>query len=215
VRLPLESGGFEAAAEFKSIPVRVISKPSKKRQSLKNPDLCIHHGSCVSLFNRLRSQTVSTKYLGVSTTHREGLPWHCPGNYSSSKNISSNTCFVARTGGWDPFIIWIVDPQLAKNNGTKSDGSDEDDHTSLPIGYPPPPSVAMHPRRPQMWGEAKDKDTCSAPIPIHYNQLVVLQCLTTGMVSPILRLRKVEKAGVVTGGLDPGCGSEGTLCGWC
>ncbi|KAI8337832.1 hypothetical protein EDC96DRAFT_578824 [Choanephora cucurbitarum] len=158
IRLELANG---SQLSLLSKPIKVISKPSKKRQSVKNMDLCIHHGTTVSLFNRIRSQTVSTKYLGVSTE-------------------STETCFVARTTSWDPFVIWLVDNE--ENHQTLLG---QQDYLDLPDSLPAPPAMAM--KRQQM-------------IPIHYNQHVVLQCLTTGLVSPVMILRKVEKASTVVGG---------------
>ncbi|KAI9249532.1 beta-trefoil DNA-binding domain-containing protein [Sporodiniella umbellata] len=154
---------------FQSKSIKVISKPSKKRQSSKNMELCVHHGTTISLFNRIRSQTVSTKYLGVSTT-------------SDSNN---GTCFVSRTGVWDPFVIWIVD------TSHKNSSSPRLDHNPHHPSYPAPPAIALQ---------------SSSSLAIHYNQPVVLQCVTTGLVSPVMIIRKVDKQSLVLGGrlVSPG-----------
>ncbi|CAO3662129.1 unnamed protein product [Rhizopus stolonifer] len=147
---------------FQSKGIKVISKPSKKRQNAKNMELCVHHGTTISLFNRIRSQTVSTKYLGVSVTN------------DSNNN---GTCFVSRTGVWDPFVIWIVD--TSPNNTTRLK------HNPHNPDYPPPPAIALQ---------------SSSSLAIHYNQPVVLQCVTTGLVSPVMIIRKVDKQSLVLGG---------------
>lgn len=139
--------------KFTSNPIKVISKPSKKRQSsmkhLECKDsrntvgwglafhranwdiilVCVHHGSTIALFNRIRSQTVSTKYLGVDPSTTNQLD------------------FVARQSAWDPFLIWAVDGDKG-GGGKKGHGA------------------------------------------LHYNQRVVLQCVKTGMMTPVMVIRR-------------------------
>ncbi|WAR61726.1 hypothetical protein PtB15_12B416 [Puccinia triticina] len=172
---------------FPSKPIKVISKPSKKRQSIKNLDLCIHHGTTIALFNRLRSQTVSTKYLcvsGPSASFPAG-DWRAMSGMEEKPFAPGEdaTCFVARTSAWDPFIIYLVDPSkpatVAEN---------------VAPAYPPPPG---YPRAPS---NALPVNPNAGPIPIYYNQPIVLQCLSTAVVSPVMIIRKVDKGSTAIGG---------------
>ncbi|KAI8078473.1 hypothetical protein BDF21DRAFT_420595 [Thamnidium elegans] len=170
---------------FASKGIKVISKPSKKRQSVKNMELCIHHGTTISLFNRIRSQTVSTKYLGVST--------------AEDKNNGGGTCFVARTGSWDPFVIWIVDTSRSPDTPPLNTRNHHPDNPH----FPAPPAIALH------------TATGQQPIALHYNQAVVLQCVSTGLVSPVMVIRKVDKGSMIMGGnrLCDLSGATGGECG--
>jgi hypothetical protein len=99
---------------------------------------------------------------------------------------------VAKTDNWDSFIIWRIDSNenaAADGSGTRGDAAE---YIGCPnivptIPYPEPPTIAL-------------KNRTKQPLAIRYNQHVVLQCLTTGLVSPVMIVRKVDKASTVVGG---------------
>lgn len=83
---------------------------------------------------------------------------------------------------------------------------------------PPPPPQPDYPSPPP---NAISFSNNGSQIPIYYNQTVVLQCLTSGVVSPVLIIRKVDhQTTVVGGGLQEGAKgvadhycSPGEVCG--
>jgi recombining binding protein (suppressor of hairless) len=66
------------------------------------------------------------------------------------------------------------------------------------IDAPPPPSP--QPDYPSPPPNAIPFTNNGSQIPIYYNQTIVLQCLTSGVVSPILIIRKVDRQTTVVGG---------------
>jgi hypothetical protein len=66
------------------------------------------------------------------------------------------------------------------------------------MDVPPPPPP--HPDYPSPPPNAIPFMNNGTPIPIYYNQTVVLQCLTSGVVSPVLIIRKVDHQTTVVGG---------------
>ncbi|KAF8078732.1 hypothetical protein FPV67DRAFT_1557973 [Lyophyllum atratum] len=60
-----DAPGGRVWAAFDSAPVTIISKPSKKTAKTRNISSCILAGGPVSLFNRINSQTVRTKYMTI------------------------------------------------------------------------------------------------------------------------------------------------------
>lgn len=87
-------------ATFDSAPVAIISKPSKRTAKARSIQSCILAGGPVSLFNRINSQTVRTKYMTVEETHL------CASNASWSTfnvNVLSRPCEMSRA--WIDYSI--------------------------------------------------------------------------------------------------------------
>ncbi|KAF9197978.1 hypothetical protein BGZ49_001344 [Haplosporangium sp. Z 27] len=97
----------EPYAVFDSAPIAIISKPSKKTAKARNVSSCILAGSLVSLFNRINSQTVRTKYMSVQDGE-----------------------FCAKNSTWSSFSVSIV--SNGPSNSVRS-GSPKSHHRQSPI----------------------------------------------------------------------------------
>ncbi|BGO91886.1 hypothetical protein JCM10020v2_003542 [Rhodotorula toruloides] len=162
-------------------PITVISKPSKKRSVTVGGVSGLHHGSLVSLYNRTKTYTGSTRYLCTSGV-QSIFPlhdWHSMTSGLRSRSFAPTdareTRFVAKTAAWDAFVVYAVDTEIEPRQQEPPNPT-----------YPKPPLNAVQ------FGEE--------PKPLCYNQTVVLQDLATGVVSPVLILRRIDTPSLCTGG---------------
>lgn len=95
----------------------------------------------------------------------------------------------------DPFVLYIVDTSHV--------------HKSTDAPLPPP-----QPEFPSPPPNAIPFTHNGSPIPVYYNQTVVLQCLTSGVVSPVLVIRKVDHTTTAIGGgsIDHAKGAADKYC---
>ncbi|OWZ44555.1 hypothetical protein C351_02685 [Cryptococcus neoformans c8] len=159
---------------FESKDIKIISKPSKKRSTAKSGELTISHGTTVALFNRIKSQTTSTRYLSVvpdftRTLGSDGRPVTGAKTPQYADEKGALKGFTADASFWESFIIWLVDPSLP---------SGPSNHQPPNPDWPRPPANII------------PLNTISHSI--RYNSTVVLQSLRTGVISPTLVVRRIE-----------------------
>ncbi|GAA5862954.1 hypothetical protein JCM8547_003632 [Rhodosporidiobolus lusitaniae] len=166
-------------------PITVISKPSKKRSITAGSAAGLTHGTLVSLYNRTKTYTGSTRYLCTSGV-QSMFPlsdWGDMAGQNAPRAFAPNDIrdvrFVAKTTSWDAFIIYAVDLDPASAHRQPP--------TPLHPNYPTPPPSCI-------------PIDLENPKPLYYNEPIVLQDISTGVISPILIIRRCDLKGVAVGG---------------
>lgn len=131
--------------------------------------MTLQHGSVISVYNRIRSQTGTTRFLAIDGSHSSfpACDWKnmtsnapCPFDPTTNDEPAK---FLTRTTSWDAFIVYAID---VKHEFDPYGGG----RRLKREGYPDIPPNAL----PYQDGKAQG---------IYYNQAIVLQCLSTGVIS--------------------------------
>ncbi|ORX62723.1 hypothetical protein DM01DRAFT_1330851 [Hesseltinella vesiculosa] len=120
LRVDLSSSAYEGKdahhppyATFLSNPISIISKPSKKTAKARNVSSCILVNQPVSLFNRINSQTVRTKYMTSTDSH-----------------------LCAKNSSWTPFDVLVLSqPPQYHTRTSQDDCADTTSSASQPLIY--------------------------------------------------------------------------------
>ncbi|WVQ73237.1 hypothetical protein IAR50_002803 [Cryptococcus sp. DSM 104548] len=169
-----DGAGETVIGAFESKDIKIISKPSKKRSTAKSSEFIINHGTTIALFNRIKSQTTSTRYLSVTPDFTcmpgsDGRPVTGAKPPPRSSEHDGVPGFTVDNVIWESWIIWLVDPSLP--SGPSRRQPPNPDWPSPPANTIP--TTILHPA-------------------IRYNSTVVLQSLQTGAISPTLVIRRIE-----------------------
>ena len=183
-----------AVGTFESKDIKIISKPKKRQSQSKFGErgsntgvsllksVLIENGSTVALFNRVKSQTTSTRYLSVHPdltrlTGSDGLPATGADPPLLSPKPTLFPGFTTHATDWESFIIWLVDLSRPGGPGVSK---------PLHLDWPSAPANAIAPSH--------------LPTAIRYNSAVILQSLQTGICSPVLIVRRIDQDSDVIGG---------------
>ncbi|CAO3596232.1 unnamed protein product [Absidia cylindrospora] len=148
-------------ATFFSSPISIISKPSKKTAKARNVSSCIFTTSQISLYNRINSQTVRTKYL-------------------TSAPLESEQQLCAKNSSWSAFDIILVHQPT-----------------------PPPQQQSLTYYNHQQYHHNHQLSVTTAGVPLTYGSHVILKDSQSGVCSPPVIIRKVEKSAIAATALGP------------
>ncbi|KAI9252982.1 hypothetical protein BDA99DRAFT_520560 [Phascolomyces articulosus] len=165
-------------ATFLSHPISIISKPSKKTAKARNVSSCILANAPISLFNRINSQTVRTKYL-----------------------TSSDNRLCAKNASWSPFDIVLVRPPMqgAQHHSQHSMVGTSTSATCTTI----PGSASAALAASQAAAASTAATTQSPAMPVTYGTELMLRDHNTGITSPLLIIRKVDKGRIAPCAFGP------------
>ncbi|KAI8339027.1 beta-trefoil DNA-binding domain-containing protein [Chlamydoabsidia padenii] len=157
---PLTSCITPAFATFFSSPISIISKPSKKTAKARNVSSCIFTTSQISLFNRINSQSVRTKYL------------------TSAPSDQQQQELCAKNSTWSAFDIILVRQPT-----------------------PPPQHTLSHNHH--HYHHHHQPSVTTAGVPLTYGTEIILKDSQSGVCSPPVIIRKVDKGAISPDAFGP------------
>ncbi|KAI7848569.1 hypothetical protein BDC45DRAFT_522868 [Circinella umbellata] len=163
-------------ATFLSHPISIISKPSKKTAKARNVSSCILTNAPISLFNRINSQTVRTKYL-----------------------TSADNRLCAKNALWSPFDIILVRPSMQGTVGGPNHYQ-QPHHQHLAVGVPATTTAIPGSASTAL---TTSQAAATAGIPVTYGTELILRDHNTGTTSPLLIIRKVDKGRIAPCAFGP------------
>ncbi|KAI8615533.1 hypothetical protein BC830DRAFT_1122084 [Chytriomyces sp. MP71] len=160
--------------KMQSGPIRVVSKPTKRVSEAE----LLYSGSSVALFNRLKAQKCSTRYLAVST---------------------DGTQLSVSAPHWDAWTLWrLDDPRFDVSRFPRKGDGYGDSHTTVDELVWHAPGVHL-----QGWtapqcvldaraANAEDAAEAFARDPLRFGDVVVLRNAVSGLVTRPLVLKSLE-----------------------